>query len=136
MNDYTHAGAIVYRMVNAEPKYLLVSASNDPSLTVFPKGHIEAGEDPVSAAIREVQEEAGIIVKKKQFVDVLSFDLNGSSIRSAMYLMEFIGFGDRPEGRIRYWLGYQEAMDALSFDDAKNLLRRANRQLIGAQDSR
>lgn len=27
---------------------------------VFPKGHIDPGEDPVSAAVREVEEEAGI----------------------------------------------------------------------------
>ncbi len=51
------AGVVVLRDTQSGRRYLLLRAY---SYWDFPKGAVEAGEMPMQAAIREVQEEAGI----------------------------------------------------------------------------
>ena len=51
------AGAVLYRPTSAGRSYLLLRAYRSWD---FPKGMVEAGEDPLAAAIREVAEETGI----------------------------------------------------------------------------
>lgn len=52
------AGGIVFRRDGERTFYLLI---RDPYRNWgFPKGHLEAGEEPSSAALREVAEETGI----------------------------------------------------------------------------
>ncbi|MGD9895585.1 MAG: bis(5'-nucleosyl)-tetraphosphatase [Candidatus Methylacidiphilaceae bacterium] len=51
------AGVIVYRREDGEPRYLLLRAFRNWD---FPKGLVEPGEEPFSAARREVFEETGI----------------------------------------------------------------------------
>lgn len=51
------AGAAVFRREDGGHRYLLLRAYRNWD---FPKGMVEAGEDPLSAAIREVREETGI----------------------------------------------------------------------------
>lgn len=51
------AGVVVLRDTQAGRRYLLLRAY---SYWDFPKGAVEPGESPIQAAIREVQEEAGI----------------------------------------------------------------------------
>lgn len=51
------AGAVVIREGEQGPQFLLLRAYNHWD---FPKGLVEPGEDPISAAIREVREETTI----------------------------------------------------------------------------
>ena len=47
---------------------------------VFPKGHVEEGEDLIDAAIREVQEETGVTLAREDHrghVDTFSFYFDG-----------------------------------------------------------
>jgi bis(5'-nucleosidyl)-tetraphosphatase len=48
------AGVVVVRVINNEHHYLLLRVFN---YWDFPKGEVEPGEDPLSTAIREVEEE-------------------------------------------------------------------------------
>ena len=50
-------GVVIVRDVESDAKYLLVRAYN---YWDFPKGEVEAGEEPLHAAIRETQEETTI----------------------------------------------------------------------------
>jgi diadenosine hexaphosphate hydrolase (ATP-forming) len=50
------AGGVV---VNADGRILMIRHKN--GTWVFPKGHIEVGESKVDAAVREVEEEAGVV---------------------------------------------------------------------------
>jgi 8-oxo-dGTP pyrophosphatase MutT (NUDIX family) len=51
------AGVVVIRGREAQRRYLLLRAYRNWD---FPKGVVEAGEDPLQAAIREVEEETAI----------------------------------------------------------------------------
>lgn len=51
------AGVVVVRSLDNTPHYLLLRAFN---FWDFPKGLVEAGEDPFAAAQREVAEESGL----------------------------------------------------------------------------
>ncbi len=55
------AGGIVYRKRNGNLEILMIQVpySHGPTWT-FPKGHVEEGETPEEAAIREIEEETGI----------------------------------------------------------------------------
>jgi 8-oxo-dGTP pyrophosphatase MutT (NUDIX family) len=54
----TSAGGIVYRTVAAEPQILMIA--DRLGRWSFPKGMVQRGEDPATAARREVLEETGI----------------------------------------------------------------------------
>ena len=56
------AGAIIFRESNKGIQYLLLFG--DKIGWGFPKGHIDAGEEPKDTAIREIEEETGIIIDK------------------------------------------------------------------------
>lgn len=51
------AGVIVVRHFEGEPRYLCLRVYN---YWDFPKGEVEADEDPLAAAVREVGEETGL----------------------------------------------------------------------------
>ncbi len=51
------AGVVVARYFGKEPKFLLLRAF---TYWDFPKGLIDPGEEPLAAAIREVEEETGL----------------------------------------------------------------------------
>ena len=53
------AGVVVYRIPprQTEPQFLLL---DNGKFWDYPKGHVESGEDDLSAALRELREEAGI----------------------------------------------------------------------------
>lgn len=52
------AGGIIYRLTPEGVEVLLIK--DHKGRWTFPKGHVEEGEDPATAAIREVEEETGL----------------------------------------------------------------------------
>lgn len=48
------AGAVIVRLHGREPRYLLLRAYD---YWDFPKGIVETGEEPLAAAVREIEEE-------------------------------------------------------------------------------
>ena len=52
------AGAVLYTVVNGAPRYVLVTERS--GYASLPKGHLEEGETPARAALREIREETGI----------------------------------------------------------------------------
>lgn len=102
-------------------EYLLVRARNPKDAWVFPKGHIEQGETPQRAAIREVLEEAGVRAAIVSFLGVLPVD----SQRAEMFLMAYESAGDSSPERECVWLEFNAALEKLTFEESRHLLKRA-----------
>lgn len=118
----SHAGGIVVRESASGPEYLIVRARRDPSAWVLPKGHIESGESPEAAAVREVAEEAGCHATIVAPLGQLVF----GDVRTRIYLMRFERDVTPGETRERYWGPYEDARSRLAFGDTRQLLTRAH----------
>lgn len=118
----THAGGIVFKVVNGTKLFLLITSSGDSSQWVLPKGHIEEGETPEFAAIREVIEEAGMLAMPLSIVGEQAYRKGFKTIRVRFYLMKFIQeVAPSTENRKQQWLPKEEAVQRLSFEETKKL---------------
>lgn len=142
METVRSAGIIVFRN---EPKrgrlYLLLHY--DVGHWDFPKGQLEKGESAVVAAMRETEEETGIAdlelidgfkqtikymykwppkdKKAKKKFKFVAFFLGKTKKKKVVLSSEHQGF---------VWLPYEEALEKLTYYNAKNLLRKAENFLI------
>lgn len=124
----THAGAVTFRRNQNKVVFLVISSSDNTSL-VLPKGHIEAGESPEEAAVRELREEAGVTGR---IVGVLSkdeFETVKKKIIVQYFLVECLGFCNPKESRTIYWADKDAALELLSFDGLRKLLREGSDKL-------
>src|SRR6186713_295560 len=104
----THAGGVVLRGRGSELRVLLVTAKRQPNQWVFPKGHIETGETVEEAAIREVEEEAGVIATVNEPVGSLEFRNARGLVRAQFFLMTFVSEEEPRENRRRAWFTAEE----------------------------
>jgi bis(5'-nucleosidyl)-tetraphosphatase len=121
MAQWTHAGAIVARL-NGKPEFLLITTTGKSDEWTFPKGHIERGELPEDAAMREVREEAGVLTEIVEFVGESSFAGADETITVVYYLLRCTGRVETRENRSVLWCDYDAALRTLSFEDAKAML--------------
>jgi|SRR5215213_4949747 len=122
MTRIAEAGGVVVRSDKGTPHFLVIRAKKNPNHWIFPKGHIEDGESAKDAAIRELREEAGIEATVLDRIGDLEFTYAEEIIVVEFYLLRYsrtIGGGEQREF---CWCKYEEALDRLSFDDAKSLL--------------
>ncbi len=125
--EYTHAGGIVCRREDGERCYLLVRSSTDASHWVLPKGHIDAGESPEEAALREVREEAGVAAEIVARAGIDAYRRDGEEIRAVYFAMRFDSTWPADEDREVCWLRYANACATISFEGARKLIERAHR---------
>lgn len=125
MFELTHAGGVVVRTEEGSARYLLVSAKGNPDRWVLPKGHIEPGETPETAAVREVSEEGGVAADILESLGSVQFEKNGLFARVEFFLMRYVGERAFGEDRKRRWCAYEEAIELLAPDYARDLLRRS-----------
>jgi 8-oxo-dGTP pyrophosphatase MutT (NUDIX family) len=130
MQRVTEAGAIAVRCDKEIPQILVVTAKKDPSQWIFPKGHIEPDENAEAAAVRELREEGGVEGELLGFVGVLEFTTGDEEIFAIYYLIAYSNEIETDELRERRWCGLDEALELLTFDDAKQLLAENARPLI------
>jgi mutator protein MutT len=130
MTAYTHAGGIVFQQRGEKVYYLIVRAKPDPSHWVIPKGHIEPGEVPETAAVREIREEAGIIARVLEPLGTLDFTYRGKEISTIIYLMEYLEETLPQEEREFHWGPYDEVSGLLTFEDTRTMLQSARKILL------
>lgn len=123
---YSHAGGVVARTVDGERKYLLVESSKSPGEWVLPKGHIESKETPEAAAVREVEEEAGVRAAVVARAGETEYAVGGRPVRVVFFLMRYQGETSPQEDRALTWRRYDDALGLLRFDDARRILRQAH----------
>lgn len=126
------AGGIVFRRSPEGVRVLLIRDSYKN--WGFPKGHLEADESPDAAAMREVREETGLSgLSLEAPVDVIDwhFRFRGRLVHKVchFYLIEAASGQPRPlrkEGITACkWLGFKEAAELVSYENARAVLARA-----------
>jgi len=119
------AGAIAFRIEDDEPQILIVRAKKRPHEWIFPKGHIEKGETAKEAAVRELEEEAGVRGTALSLVGTLEFESGDEPVSCDYYLVKFVKKVPREEKREVKWCDYEDAHRRLSHHDAAKLLKKA-----------
>ena len=135
----TSAGGVVYRIASGgEPLFLLIRDSYRN--WGFPKGHLEDGELPDAAALREVREETGLAgLELRGEIETIDwyFRFRGRLIHKIchFYLMETSVAATSPqraEGITACrWMPIADALKTISYANAKAVLQRAS-EMVGA----
>lgn len=117
------AGAIAFRQRGTSFEVLLVTAKRDPSAWIFPKGHIEEGETPEAAALRETREEAGVIgVIVGKAGEPIEFRSKSEEVRVRYFLVRATGETTPEDDRGVRWVPQGEAPDTVTHANARALL--------------
>ncbi len=100
----------------------------------FPKGHMENGENEIKTALREVKEEVGLDVKidtDKRYVLNYIID-NKIDKTTVLYVAEPISdkivMQESEIDNVK-WCSFDEALDLLTFNDWKKVLREVINEL-------
>jgi 8-oxo-dGTP pyrophosphatase MutT (NUDIX family) len=123
----THGGAVVFKLTDGGPRYLLVEAAGNRYRWVFPKGHLEDGESSAETALRELGEEAGVRARPLRRLQRVKQKQEGKRISIAYFLMTYAGRTRPREERRTRWLAFDEAMEALDLAASRSVLRKADR---------
>ena len=140
----TSAGGVVFRMGagpdgSAQPLFLLIRDSYRN--WGFPKGHLEPSEVPAMAALREVGEETGLAgVELRGEIDAIEwyFRFRGRLIHKVchFYLMQTDESDTNPQRNEGItacrWLPFDDAMEQISYANARQVLQRANEMVVAA----
>jgi 8-oxo-dGTP pyrophosphatase MutT (NUDIX family) len=132
----TSAGGVVFRVQDGHPLFLLIRDSYKN--WGFPKGHLENGERPEAAALREVHEETGLGgLEIRGAIETIDwyFRFRGRLIHKVchFFLMETTSDQTSPqraEGITACrWAPFDEALQVISYANARDVLKRAQEMI-------
>ena len=129
------AGAVIFRIEDGTPVYLLLHYGGGH--WDFVKGHIEHDETELHTVVRETREETGIEDLKffKDFRETIRYFFRRG--KQTVYKEVIFYLAKTKQDRVKIsfehigyiWLPYKEALDLLTFENAKNILKKANKRL-------
>src|SRR5262252_9619771 len=91
MNTIQAAGGVVERPATGGVEILLVHRIRyDPNEWSLPKGKLDAGETLEQAAVREVREETGCLVRVGEFVGVVRYEVSGRPKEVSFWRMSLV----------------------------------------------
>ena len=128
----THAGGIVFRRDPDAVRYLAVTARGAPGEWVLPKGHIDPGETPEQAAVREIREETGVRAEVVAPAGAIAFPFRGRTARVVLFLMRCVAEEPAEEARTVRWGTYEETRARLTFADTRERLAAVRARAEGA----
>src|SRR6266478_8510746 len=145
MKQLHSAGIITYTIDNSEILYLILQYG--AGHWDFPKGKIEEGETKEEAALRELMEETGLTAEIDNnfeksfqyiFTDYLPAEASakeGDKNLAHKIVYFFVGRVTHKvvklsDEHINYeWLAYKDALEQLTYDNAKVLLKKAHKYI-------
>jgi len=133
INEYS-AGAIIYRINKGIREYLLLHYTSGH--WEFPRGHIEEDEDVNETVKREIREETGLqnLEFVSDFKEHNEFDFqrdDGTHHKDVILFLaeikkdEKVELGSPHEHQGYEWLPYEEALERVTFPNAKEVLEKA-----------
>lgn len=129
------AGIVIFYMGRKEPLFLLLHYPQGHF--DFPKGHIEKGEDPLTTALRETEEETGLKSLRiiEGFEEKIHYFYKFKETLHYKEVVYFLAESNTKEVKLSYehkgfkWLPYKKALKTITFDNSKNILKKAFRFL-------
>jgi len=132
------AGAVIFKIEGDKTFFLLLhypsGSRTEKDYWDFPKGHIEKEETEAKAMRREVFEETGIkdLELVPKFRKVIKYFFKWR--RKTIFKMVVFYLGETKEKEVKIsgehmgykWLEYKEALKQLTFDNAKEILKKAH----------
>jgi len=139
MEHLFSAGIITYRLHNETLEYLLLQYG--AGHWDFAKGKIERNETKQEAALRELQEEAGISATiEPGFEESFSYIFHNYDKKLAQKTVYFfVGKATSTNITLSHehtdyiWLPYKEGLEKLTYDNAKKVLKKAHKYIIKQQ---
>lgn len=126
------AGAVVFRKQNSKIYYLVIKY--EAGHWEYPKGNLEKGEGWQQAALREIKEETGLsdITFKPEFKETTKYFYKKEG--ETVYKIVTFFLGETKENKVRLsfehknykWLEYKEALELVTYDEAKEVLKKAH----------
>ena len=115
----------------------LKDQSRERLLWSLPKGHIEEGETPEQAAVREVQEETGIVSEIAKELGVINFWFmaGGNRIHKTVHHYLFKETGGKLAPQLTEvddvgWFPLDEIVELLAYPDEKKLIAKSGDLII------
>lgn len=129
MRKEKSCGGLIFKEENGKTMWLVIRPKDKVEWWDFPKGHVEENETEEQTALREIYEEVGLKVKiipgyKESITYMASKEIEKTVI---FFLCEALTTDVKyvfDEMQDHKWLSYEEALTQLTFDAAKDLLRK------------
>jgi 8-oxo-dGTP pyrophosphatase MutT (NUDIX family) len=126
-------GAVVYK--KEEKIYFLIEEMKAGHYSI-PKGHVENNETEIETALREIKEETNLEVNlDSNFREVVSYSPYEGCIKDVVFFVAKAKSFDMKEQLIEVtslkWLEPVDAINILTFDSDKEVLRKALKYLGG-----
>lgn len=121
----TSVGCIIFK----DDKVLLIF-QNNTNFWGFPKGHMEKGETELETAKREVKEEIGLDVDiNPKYRYVLHYVVRNEIDKTTILYLAKPTSNEivKQDSEIKEvkWLDFNDAIDLLTYEDSKELLKKA-----------
>jgi 8-oxo-dGTP diphosphatase len=122
------AGGVVYRLAGEQSELGVVHRRKYGDWSL-PKGKLVEGESFEEAALREVEEETGLVCRLVRDCGEVSYpDSDGRRKVVRYWLMEPLGGEFQPGAEVDQvrWVSVAEATRVLSYEEDRTILRRAS----------
>ena len=140
VKEQVSAGGVVFRGDKGKIEVVIVSVGGQ-NRWQLPKGMVEKGESPETAAVREAREEAGVASEVVQLIETIEYWYagldNGIRVRFHkrvhFYLLRYLSGETKDhdwEVNEARWVPIDDATSQLAFDNERRVMERA-RELIG-----
>ena len=134
--EETSAGSVIFRKSKNENLFLLLHYPSGH--WDFVKGKMESNEEPLETVRRETKEETGIL--DLEFIDgfeeIIRYDFQFEGELIHKKVIFFLAKTQTEQVTISHehqdyvWLNFEEAKKKTTFDNAKNILSKANELLL------
>lgn len=129
MKTEKSCGAVVFRESEGNTEFLVISHESDGHWC-FPKGHIEKNESEKETALREILEETGLEVELVEgFKESIYYNPKPDIKKEVVF---FLSKADKTKVKLQTeeikaykWLKYEEALSKVTFENSKEILRKA-----------